>query len=100
VPHLGRDVDDGPALAALNHAPSGSLGYQENAFDIDRKHLVEVLLGHLKERLRHVRSGIVNEDVDLLQEVHRLLHLARVGYVANYSLHVLPCGPYFRRGLL
>src|SRR5215208_2519837 len=99
VPHLRRDVDDGAAFATLNHAPSGSLGDQEDAFNIDRKHPVEVVLGHLKERLRHVRSGIVDEDVNLPQEVHCLSHLARVGDVANCGLHSLSSGSYFTCGL-
>src|ERR1019366_9315636 len=66
------DVDD-PSRAALNHVRQHRLGHEERAREVDRDHLVPILVGHLQARLVDRDPCIVNEDVEPPMRVNHFL---------------------------
>ncbi len=60
----GRDL--------LDHAPRRGLTDQERALQVDPQHAVEITLGDVEEVRRVDDPGVVDEDVDVAEGVHRL----------------------------
>lgn len=88
VAHQAGDrayVDDPPAFRA-RHLPADRLAGVERALEVDGKHAVEVLLGHLQQQLVAGDACVVDEDVDaaevLADPAEGFLDERKVGHVA------------------
>jgi hypothetical protein len=55
------DVDDAGALAELLHR---RLGGEQEPQDVDVEHLVELVLGDVRDRREFIDAGIVDQDVE------------------------------------
>src|ERR1019366_380996 len=66
------DVDD-PSRPAFNHVRQHRLGHEERAREVDRDHLVPILVGHLQDRLVDRDPGIVDQDVEPPMRVNHFL---------------------------
>jgi hypothetical protein len=57
------DVDD-PARSALDHVRQHRLRHKERARQVDRDHLVPILVGHLQHGLVNRDAGVVDQDIE------------------------------------
>ena len=69
-----RDVNDPSAIALLDHLSGRRLGAQERSGQVDGDDLVPMLDGEFDERMFELQSGIVDENVDATELLHRLIH--------------------------
>src|ERR1035437_7905824 len=67
-----RDVDD-PSRPALNHVRQHRLRHEERAREVDRDHLVPILVGHLQDRLVDRDPSVVDQDVEPPMRVNHFL---------------------------
>src|SRR4051812_24865210 len=86
------DVDDPTMLVGDHAGPPDRLAEQENASDVEVHHLVPCLDRMTLSRGAPRGTGIVDQDVDLLQPVQcfgaNVFHLIRPRRVSGYPLRV------------
>ena len=66
-----RGGENQPAVARFFHVGPGGVGYLERAFDVDLINQIPVVFGHLVEAFVPQDAGIVDDDVDAAEIVHR-----------------------------
>ena len=83
----GRDVDDPPALALLDHLLGGELRAEERALQVDLEDLVVLLLGGVEHGGAGLHAGVVHHDVEPTEPRHgRVDELVQIGDLAHVRL--------------
>jgi hypothetical protein len=67
----GADVDDAPAAALGDHLLGGELRAEEGALEVDRQHLLVLVLRGVEHRGPRLHAGVVDHHVETAEVLDR-----------------------------
>ena len=72
-----RNVDNASGSLLRNHCARGSLGAEKGSLQVNAQHAIELLFGHIQKRAVYLHACIVDQDIQAVKVLDRLLNEAQ-----------------------